>query len=53
MKYIFFILFSIVTQNYIDASTFSYGAEDGGNAKYLTDIAIRMHSDLNLDYLLN
>lgn len=40
-------------QKYIDASTFSYGAKDGGNAKYLTDIAIRMHSDLNLDYLLN
>lgn len=40
-------------EEYINASTFSYGAEAGGNAKYLTDIAIRMHSDLNLDYLLN
>lgn len=40
-------------QNYIEASTFSYGADGGGNAKYLTDIAIRMNSDLNLDYLLN
>lgn len=40
-------------QNYIDASIFSYGAEAGGNAKYLTNIAIRMNSDLNLDFLLN
>lgn len=40
-------------QNYIDASPYSYGANSGGNAKYLTNIAIRMHSDLNLDYLLN
>ncbi|MFK7809953.1 MAG: hypothetical protein AB8F74_19265 [Saprospiraceae bacterium] len=40
-------------EKYIDASTFSYGTKNGGNAKYLTDIAIRMHSDLNLDYLLN
>jgi len=40
-------------QKYIEASVFSYGAESGGNAKYLTDIPIRMHSDLNLDYLLN
>ena len=38
---------------YINSSTFSYGAEAGGNAKYLTNIGIRMHSDLNLDYLLN
>lgn len=40
-------------QNYIDASIFSYGAEDGGNAKYLNAIAIRMLSDLNIDYLIN
>lgn len=40
-------------QNYIDASIFSYGVEDGGNAKYLNNIAIRMNSDLNVDYLLN
>lgn len=40
-------------QAYIDASTFSYGTPEGGNAKYLTNIGIRMHSDLNLDYLLN
>lgn len=38
---------------YIKASTFSYGVEQGGNAKYLTNIAIRMHSDLNTDYLIN
>lgn len=40
-------------QKYVDASPFSYGAEYGGNTKYLTNIAIRMLSDLNLDYLLN
>ncbi|MAC95560.1 MAG: hypothetical protein CMC96_08660 [Flavobacteriales bacterium] len=40
-------------QNYIDASIFSFGVKDGGNAKYLNNTAIRMHSDLNLDYLLN
>lgn len=42
-----------VPQNYIDASIFSFGAEGGGNAQYLNGIAIRMHSDLDLDYLLN
>ncbi len=40
-------------QNYIDASTFSYGAKDGGNAKYLNHIAVRMHTDLNVNYLIN
>jgi hypothetical protein len=40
-------------QHYIDASVFSYGEKGGGNAKYLSEIAIRMHSDLNLNYLLN
>lgn len=40
-------------QEYIEASTFSYGVEKGGNAQYLSNIAIRMHSDLNLNYLLN
>jgi hypothetical protein len=40
-------------QKYIDASTFSYGVKAGGNAKYLSNMAIRMHSDLNLDFLLN
>lgn len=40
-------------QKYIEASTYSHGVAYGGNAKYLTSIAIRMHSDLNLDFLLN
>jgi len=40
-------------QNYIDASIYSYGAEEGGNAQFLNDIPVRMYSDLNLDYLLN
>jgi len=40
-------------QNYINASIFSYGEKDGGNTKYLNNIAIRMHSDLNVDFLIN
>ena len=40
-------------QHYMDASIFSYGVKEGGNAKYLNDIAIRMQSDLNLDFLVN
>lgn len=40
-------------QAYIDGSTFSYGAPQGGNAKYLSHIGVRMFSDLDLDYLLN
>lgn len=40
-------------QKYIDASTFSFGAENGGNANYLRDIGILMYSDLDLDHLIN
>jgi hypothetical protein len=41
------------SENYIQHSIFSYGEPNGGNAQYLNNIAIRMHSDLNIDYLLN
>lgn len=40
-------------QNYIDASAFTFGEKDGGNAKYLTNIGVRMYTDLDVDYLLN
>ncbi len=40
-------------QNYVNASIYSYGINGGGNARYLSGIPIRMHSDLNLDFLLN
>lgn len=40
-------------EKYQEASLFTYGADKGGNTKYLTNIAIRMHSDLNINYLLN
>ncbi len=42
-----------VPMKYQEGSTFTYGAEKGGNAQYLNDIAIRMHSDLNIDFLIN
>lgn len=38
---------------YIEASIFSYGAEEGGNAKYLKNMPIRMYTDLDVDWLLN
>ena len=40
-------------EEYIKGSIFSYGAEDGGNTKYLKDIPIRIYTDLDLEYLLN
>ncbi|PHR44649.1 MAG: hypothetical protein COA32_14755 [Fluviicola sp.] len=42
-----------VPMRYQEASVFTYGAEKGGNAQYFNDIAIRMHSDLNVDFLIN
>ncbi len=38
---------------YIEASIFSFGAKDGGNAKYLKNIPVRMYTDLDVDWLLN
>ncbi len=40
-------------EKYIDASMYSNGVENGGNAKYLQDIPIRMYTDLDVDWLLN
>jgi hypothetical protein len=40
-------------QAYQAASVYSPGAEAGGNTRYLTEIPIRMHSDLNLDFMIN
>lgn len=40
-------------QKYVDGSIFSFSEENGGNAKYLTNIPIRMYSDLNIDFLVN
>lgn len=40
-------------EKYIEASIYSYGAENGGNAKYLKDIPIRMYTDLDVEWLMN
>ncbi len=42
-----------VPSRYQEASVFTYGAEKGGNAQYLNNIALRMHTDLNVDFLIN
>lgn len=42
-----------VPMRYQEASTFTFGAPKGGNTQYLRDIAIRMQSDLNIDFLVN
>jgi hypothetical protein len=41
------------SEKYIEASIFSFGAKDGGNAKYLKNIPIRMYTDLDVDWLVN
>lgn len=38
---------------YIDASIYSNGVENGGNAQYLKDIPIRIYTDLDVDWLIN
>ena len=40
-------------ENYIHGSIYSHGVDKGGNAQYLTDVAIRLYSDLNIDFLIN
>lgn len=40
-------------KRYIEASIYSYGAENGGNAQYLKDIPIRMYTDLDVEWLIN
>lgn len=38
---------------YIEASIYSNGIENGGNAYYLKDIPIRMYTDLDVNWLIN
>ncbi len=38
---------------YVEASLYSNGAENGGNAKYLKEIPIRMYTDLDVEWLMN
>ena len=38
--------------NYIYYSTYSYSENDGGNAKYLTDIPIRIYNDVDINWWL-
>ncbi|MFD2909678.1 hypothetical protein ACFSX9_13150 [Flavobacterium ardleyense] len=40
-------------EKYIENSIYSYGAKDGGNAKYLKNIPILMFTDLDTDWLIN
>lgn len=40
-------------EKYIEASIYSNGVENGGNAKYLKDIPIRMYTDLDVNWLMN
>lgn len=40
-------------EKYIEGSIYSNGVKDGGNAKFLKNIPIRMYTDLDLDFLLD
>lgn len=40
-------------EKYIEASIYSNGVENGGNAQYLKDIPIRMYTDLDVEWLMN
>jgi hypothetical protein len=40
-------------EKYIEASIYSYGAKDGGNAKYLKNIPLRMYTDFDVEWLMN
>ena len=40
-------------KKYIEASIYSNGVVNGGNAKYLKDIPIRMYTDLDVNWLIN
>lgn len=39
-------------ENYIYHSTFSYSENDGGNAKYLTSIPVRIYNDVDVSWWL-
>lgn len=40
-------------EKYIENSIYSYGAKDGGNAKYLKKMPLLMFTDLDTDWLIN
>lgn len=40
-------------EKYIEASLYSYGVKNGGNAYYLKNMPIRMYTDLDVDWLMN
>ena len=40
-------------EKYIEASIYSNGIKNGGNAEYLKDIPIRMYTDLDVNWLMN
>lgn len=39
-------------EKYIAASIYSYGAKEGGNAKYLKNIPLRMYTDFDVEWLM-
>lgn len=40
-------------KKYAEASIYTYRAKDGGNAKYLKDIPLRMYTDFDVEWLMN
>jgi hypothetical protein len=40
-------------ERYVEASIYSNGVENGGNAKYFKKMPIRMYTDLDVDWLMN
>jgi hypothetical protein len=40
-------------EKYVEHSIYSYGAKDGGNAKYLKEMPLLMFTDLDTDWLIN
>ena len=40
-------------EKYIENSIYSYGAKDGGNAKYLKKMPLLMFTDLDTDWLID
>ncbi len=40
-------------EKYVEASIFSYGEKEGGNAKYLKNIPLRMYTDFDVEWLMN
>jgi hypothetical protein len=39
-------------EKHIATSIYSYGAKDGGNAKYLKNIPLRMYTDFDVEWLI-